>query len=321
MYNIGIVGLGHVARHQVDGLNRTRQFRLVAGCDTDPRCFGLLDKKVATFTDIEAMLAIRELDVVIVASPNRLHVEHGIRVMEADKWLVMEKPLAESREEFERFRSRYKALNGRCTLALHAAFGAELEWFCKQHAAAGENRQGLVEFRSRFYDPYFENGRLKKSVRSLGGSWVDSGINALSVIGRLMDLQTLEISDSRMSRVAESECRELQGSVDFTFRGKATNGEGWIDTNWTLGRNSKTTRIRFAGDDGRYLLEHSAQEVIREQDGRSEVLFRCENGLPRLTNHYVGVFDDLARQLEQGGDNFSYCDVLHRLLYAAEERS
>ena len=319
MYSVGIVGLGHVARHHVAALERSRQFRLVAGCDRDPSRFGLLGDKVSRFTDIEDMLAMTGLDAVIVASPNRVHVDHGLRVLEAGKWLVMEKPLAETREEFDRFNARRKALNGKCTLALHAAFGVELEWFCQQHGMPGDAAHQLVEFRSNFYDPYFENQHLVDSARSLGGAWVDSGINALSVISRFIDPNALEIIDSRMTRVAGPKCREVQGSVDFAFNNVGLCREGSIDTNWTLGRNKKTTLIRVAGDDSRYLLDHSAQQVIRQDDGGGRVLFSCDNGLPRLTNHYVGVFDDLGRQFDTGADNFSICEPLHDLLYQAEE--
>jgi D-galactose 1-dehydrogenase len=319
VYTVGIVGLGHVARHHVAALERSRQFRLVAGCDRDPSRFGLLGDNVATFTHIEEMLAMTGLDAVIVASPNRVHVDHGLRVLEAGKWLVMEKPLAETREDFDRFNARRKALNGKCTVALHAAFGVELEWFCQQRGMPGDAAHQLVEFRSNFYDPYFKNQHLVDSARSLGGAWVDSGINALSVVSRFVDPNALEISDSRMTRVAGPECREVQGSVDFTFKNLGLDCEGSIDTNWTLGRNKKTTLIRVSGEDSRYLLDHSAQQVIRKGDGGDRLLFSCDNGLPRLTNHYIGVFDDLGRQFDTGLDNFSICAPLHDLLYRAEE--
>jgi D-galactose 1-dehydrogenase len=316
MYNIGIVGLGHVARHQISALERSGKFRLIAGCDTDASCFELLSADVQSFTEIDEMLGLPGLDVVVVASPNRLHVDHGIRVMEAGKWLVMEKPLAETQEELERFSARRQALGGKCTLALHAAHGVEVEWFCREYASTGRFGD-VVAFDARFYDPYFENGLLTSSARSLGGSWIDSGINALSVICRMVDAAALEITDSRMTRVAGTDCHEVQGTVEFRIAGPQ-GGTGSIDTNWTLGRNSKSTRIAFSDDDGRYVFDHSGQEVIRYQDGQPEVVFTCTNGLPRLTNHYIGVFDEVARQIQEDSHNFEYCLELHRLLYQAE---
>lgn len=319
LYNIGIVGLGHIARHQIAALEHSTRCRLIAGCDTDTKQFALLDSSASVYTDIDAMLKLDELDVVVVASPNQLHVAHGIQVMTAGKWVMMEKPLAETRAEFEQFRLNREALDGRCTLALHAAHGVEVEWFCNERTGERGDRASLASFDAKFYDPYVKNGKALQSVRSLGGSWVDSGINALSVIARLVKPETLELRDSRMIRLAGSGCREVQGTVEFIIDRHGSRGAGSIDTNWTLGCDSKTTLVSFVDDSVRYLLDHSAQQVVKQENQHTEVLFTCNNGLPRLTNHYIGVFDDLARQLDNGNDNFPYCEKLHCLLYEAEE--
>jgi predicted dehydrogenase len=81
MYNIGIAGLGHVAVHQVAALTKTGVFNLVAVCDPDPGRLALLGEGRTTFTDIADMLSLPELDVVVVATPNRLHVDHGVQVL------------------------------------------------------------------------------------------------------------------------------------------------------------------------------------------------------------------------------------------------
>lgn len=313
MYNVGIVGLGHVGRHHVTALQSSTHFQLVAGCDTDQRSFEILESSTRRFASLEDMLAVPDLDIVIVASPNRLHVEHGVAVMEAGKWLVMEKPLAETREEFERFRSMKAELDGKCTLALHAAHGVEVTWFLDECVAGRELRR----FDARFYDPYFESGRLLPGARSLGGSWTDSGINALSVICRLVSPKDLAIRDSRMTQIDGTGCREAQGTVDFDFV-RAGGSAGSIDTNWTLGRNSKSTMVRL-GDGSRYLLDHSGQSVLCCNGGKREPIYTCENLLPRLTNHYVGVFADLAVQVQSGEDNFEYGADLHNILYRAVE--
>lgn len=313
MHNIGIVGLGHVARHQLAALQSSKQFRLIAGCDTDARSFELLDSSALRFASLEEMLAISELDIIIVASPNRLHVDHGVAVMKAGKWLVMEKPLAETREEFERFRTIKAELDGKCTLALHAAHGVEVKWFLNECMAGRK----LEWFDARFYDPYFKSGRLVPAGRSLGGSWTDSGINALSVIGKLVSPRDLRIRDSRMTRIDGIGCREAQGTVNFEFQTEG-NGAGSIDTNWTLGRNSKSTMVRLE-DGSRYLLDHSSQSVVRCGEDTRETIYGCQNGLPRLTKHYVGVFADLAEQVQSDEENFEYGAALHDILYQAEE--
>jgi D-galactose 1-dehydrogenase len=319
MFNIGIIGLGHVARHHISALNQSEKYLLIAACDSYPSRFAVFDRSIKTFTDVDEFLSLSELDVVVVSSPNSLHIEHGIKVMSAGKWLLMEKPLAESQADFDKFVKSRDLLSGKCTLALHAAFGVETAWFfdvCdNQSLGAGE----ISSFAAQFYDPYFSGQSLEKRAISLGGSWMDSGINALSVICRLIDPEQLLITDSRMTRVLTSRCTEVQGTVDFRFRQNLRHGFGSIDTNWTIGRDSKITTLSVATADHQIILDHSAQQVILRNGASDRIIFSCENDHPRLTNHYIGVFRDLAIQLEGGFDNFEYCQALHRILFDAED--
>jgi D-galactose 1-dehydrogenase len=321
MYNIGIAGLGHVAVHQVAALAKMDVFNLVAVCDPDPGRLALLGEGRNTFTDIAEMLSLPELDVVVVATPNRLHVDHGVQTLESGKWLVMEKPVAETQEGFEKVENARDLCGGHCTLALHAAFGQEVEWFSRQQLIDGLDVKDCESFAAHFYDPYFEDGHLQSRAFSLGGSWMDSGINALSVISRVINHDNLFMRDSRMTRVAGTKCSEVQGTVEFEFSRGTSIGSGVIDTNWTLGRDQKMTTLGFRGSERKIVLNHSTQQVVVTSPAVQQGVFVCQNGLPRLTNHYIGVFLDLERQLAAGKDNFDHCRSLHVLLYEAEDRT
>ena len=225
---------------------------------------------VLRFTDIDEMLALPDLDVVVVATPNRMHAEHGVKVLAAGKWLLIEKPLAESQREFDQVENAISEYDGKCTLALHAAFGVELEWYVANQESVSGVASQISAFRSGFYDPYFENGQIIADGLSLGGSWMDSGINALSVICRLVSPGDLLIRDSRMTRVAGSECLEVQGTVEFHLNSDVAPLFGVIDTNWTIGRDSKATTLSYHGSEDRIILDHSAEEVIRVSPGERE---------------------------------------------------
>jgi len=321
MHSIGIVGLGHVAAHQVAALAHSGVFNLVAVCDADPERLALWGKGRAAFTEISDLLSLPELDAVVVATPNRLHVDHGVQVLEAGKWLIMEKPLAETQQGFDTIERARESCGGYCTLALHAAFGQEVEWFCRQQVIAGEDTRDIEAFTAQFYDPYFEDGHLQPRALSLGGSWMDSGINALSVVSRVLEPERLVIRDSRLTRVACAACSEVQGTVELDALRATGVSFGSIDTNWTLGRDKKTTTLRVRRSDRKIVLDHSAQQVVISSAAGDKVVFACDNGLPRLTNHYVGVFLDLARQFTAREDNFDHCRALHGLLYEAVDWS
>jgi len=320
MINVGIIGLGHVATHQVAALETLEDFRLAAGCDPDTSRHALLGDAVAAFVAPDEFLQHPDLDVVVVASPNGLHVEHGLKVISAGKWLVMEKPLADTRADFDEFTARKQELAGNCTLALHAAFGKEVEWFLAHQSDHQIDLRSISSFSSEFCDPYIENGELLPQASSLGGSWVDSGVNALSVICRLISPEDLIFRNSQMRRDSQLGCLESEGHVEFEFsRQDSATGKGAINTSWVAGRDSKITE--FGLDDGNdsLVLDHSLQRVLLRHRDREQILYACDNGLPRLTNHYIGIFEDLATQLKSGKDNFEYGRTLHQFLYLAEE--
>ena len=243
------------------------------------------------------------------------------RQKQSPKKLFMEKPLAETQAEFDRFARKRQEYAGHCTLALHAAFGQEVEWYCRERNNYKVDIAAVTSFVAEFYDPYFDNGQLRQRATSFGGSWLDSGINALSVVCRFISPYDLVFCDSRMTRVKESDDLEVQGTVDIRFSRLGGRGAGVIEVNWTTGRDKKLTTLGFDCSDRKLVLDHSAQEVMLRDQGQDQVLFSCDNGLPRLTNHYVGAFRDLASQMNAGTDNFGYCQKLHRFLYQAENLS
>src|SRR5690606_7341729 len=100
--------------HHIAAISRLDDFALAAACDPEVRRFSILDPEVETYADIEELLSKANVDAVIVASPNRFHVDHGTAVMEARKWLLMEKPLAESADDFQLFAQRRNELGGHC---------------------------------------------------------------------------------------------------------------------------------------------------------------------------------------------------------------
>ena len=319
MIRVGIVGLGHVAAHQIEALEWGDNLQLVAGCDPDTNALLRLPETASPYEQLEQLLDDHNIDVVVVASPNELHVEHAKQIIAAGKWLVLEKPMAASRKEAAEITSFRNELNARCTIALHAAFGIEVQWVCEQLNKGTIDCGSIARITSGFYDPYIIDGKVLDHARSLSGSWLDSGINALSVIDRLIPGSGLRLTDSRMTRIAASGCTEVQGSIEYRFRSASGTGEGFIDTNWTIGRNSKVTSLHMQDNKTTIVIDHSAQRVILQEGESTRELFRCDNGRQRLTNHYTGVFADLARQMRNDADNFEKSAALHDIVYAAEE--
>lgn len=104
MVKIGIVGAGGIARTQhIPALQRlTDRCQVVALADVNEDAARALADQfriAATFSGHRAMLDASDLDAVIVATPNRFHLEPTVDALNAGKHVLCEKPLGMSAKE------------------------------------------------------------------------------------------------------------------------------------------------------------------------------------------------------------------------------
>jgi len=100
-----VVGCGHIGKRHAEMISRNPEAELIALADilpanqVDAEKFG-----VPFFNSIDELLASElEIDVVNVASPNGFHAEHALKALAARKHVVVEKPMALSKADAEKF--------------------------------------------------------------------------------------------------------------------------------------------------------------------------------------------------------------------------
>ncbi|MCB9608985.1 MAG: Gfo/Idh/MocA family oxidoreductase [Polyangiaceae bacterium] len=314
---LGIAGLGHVAAHQLAALRALpSEYEVVATCDRDP---SRADPSCGAtfFHDVERMLSHGGLDAVLVSVPPTEHAAVTRAVLECGLPALVEKPLAVSVSEFDALANLADQHHTILHSAYHAAFARELEWFINE----GEARLGLGPLsgiRCGFFDPYIVDDTLLVSARHLGGAWMDSGINALSVVRRLVG--RIRVDALRRTRVSNVACSDIQATLDFSFAvgggGQGgRGGQGLVDTNWTLGRNEKTTRLFFGSSDAQIVLNHSSQRAVLFDGGSERVVADFASQHPRLVAHYLGVFLDFHARFMRGESNRRLTRELLEILY------
>ena len=101
---VGIVGLGAAAVNMISGFHRSPCFEIVAAADIDG---ALLDRfkrdhsGAETSADVERLCSNPTVDLVYIATPNRLHGEHARVALEHGKHVLIEKPMAVTLEDAE----------------------------------------------------------------------------------------------------------------------------------------------------------------------------------------------------------------------------
>lgn len=96
MITFGILATSSIAHEWMKAVNTTGSYRLGAVYSRDlvkAQAFGEgYGSEVVAYDSLEAFLADPALDLVYIASPNSLHVEHSRLALEAGKHVVVEKP-------------------------------------------------------------------------------------------------------------------------------------------------------------------------------------------------------------------------------------
>ncbi|MGH9662137.1 MAG: Gfo/Idh/MocA family protein, partial [Bryobacteraceae bacterium] len=99
---LGVIGTGDRGRHDMTQFQLTGQVDVTAVCDIYSAQIDQARQKAPdarNFTDHRKLLEYRELDVVLVATPDHWHAETAIDALTAGKDVYVEKPLSLTLEE------------------------------------------------------------------------------------------------------------------------------------------------------------------------------------------------------------------------------
>lgn len=114
---MAMIGTGGRGRHLARQFVKLGEVRVVAACDLDTReaakCVAEINKAYGdtacqTFGDFREVLARRDIDAVVIATPDHWHALTGIAAARAGKHIFCEKPLANSIGESKALRDAVK---------------------------------------------------------------------------------------------------------------------------------------------------------------------------------------------------------------------
>ncbi|WP_241994827.1 Gfo/Idh/MocA family protein [Kribbella sp. VKM Ac-2568] len=121
---VAVAGVhGHGASHvrHVARLAAAGRVRFVAVADPRPPTDGLLPEGVENFPDLGALLAAREVDVVVISTPIQTHVPLAELALRAGADVLLEKPPTASLAEFEQLSAVIAETGGSCQVGFQVA--------------------------------------------------------------------------------------------------------------------------------------------------------------------------------------------------------
>jgi predicted dehydrogenase len=242
----------------MDALTRRRDVEIVAAVDLNPRT-----ARTAPPNGVPIRRSMDELphaDIAIVSTPTPTHaaVCSGLFDRVPGLSLVLcEKPGALTASQLADLFESARARGIEFRVLLHYAFGSEVLWLANRLARLGD----IAAFSASFEDPY--RGALAERTKTLVSSWADSGINALTVLARLLEPKA--IIDSHSTGEATR--------TTLSFTSGHASGTGLVTTNWGVSEPRKRTSLSLV--DGTTVdIDHLAGTVT----AKGSILFRVPSG-------------------------------------------
>lgn len=305
---IALIGAGKCSEYWVSAANFCGT-EIVAVCDTMQK--NLADSPVKLkFDSLDELLSSKlKFDIAAVLTPPASHYEIIVNLVEHGIDTIVEKPVSNCLTQIENLFNTYNKL-AFISCAYHAAHARDLNYFLENREILEKGMGNLIRFDCSFFDPYVNENKLKQQAAvNLGGSYLDSCVNALSVIERIIGLKELK---------ALNFSKELLNYNNFQSEINYTNGWvcGTIQTNWLLNKNYKCTTLTYK--QGAIVLQHSEQKIIVNKRAEQEYIIDCSENRPRLLNHYIGVLTDLKKRLARKETNLKESLNLHSILLSGK---
>lgn len=305
---VGLVGLGVISETHLSVLAEFPRVILSFLVDPDP------DKPVSfkgvsppRYTGIGDALGEHRPDLVVIASPTHTHADIARAVLtETAARVLVEKPFVHDLDALAMIRSLEPAidLRSRVAVAHHFAFSPEVRWgadLLAQHPEWGP----VTRITSVFHDAYIVNA--EHSFAAYASSWIDSGINQLSVLARFVDL------------VERGELHESDGGASawctVGFRSGTTAGSALLRTSWQAVASSKKTTLELAEPGIEIWLDHTALTGVVERDSQVSESLVNDGLTPRKIAHYRPLYENLLSDKPDPILGFDAASSVVELLY------
>ncbi len=181
---IGTVGLGRLGmRHAENIALRITDAELYAVCDSDEEKLNSVGDKLGVvhrFTDFDNMLALEELDGIVIVSPSFLHTKQIEAALAAGKHVFSEKPLGITVQECRKAEKAVEKYSGRVfMLGFMRRFDPSYQ-YAKMKVENGEIGR-IIMLRSYSQDPEkFIDGAIAYAGHS-GGEFLDMAVHDIDL--------------------------------------------------------------------------------------------------------------------------------------------
>ncbi|MDD6478602.1 MAG: Gfo/Idh/MocA family oxidoreductase [Oscillospiraceae bacterium] len=293
MKTAGLIGLGKITRHYAEGLDSSSFLNLCAVSDINPNSVSReLYSSLPFFADYKDMISSAKPDFAIISTPPESHFEIAKFCLENNTNVIIEKPVVLNIADFDALCGLAKEKALKFITLFHWQGGIELDSFNSVY-----NPEDIKEINVFVSDPYSDDGKsINTSVRALMGAWIDSGVNALSMIKMWLPFKSLEIIKTNSVKCTKTDL-PLYASAELLIDKVRVS----ISVDWRSHKTLKESYITLS--DKKVYINHSEQS-LSDNTGSVSLAKR-----ERMTEHYYNLFTRL-----DGRENTESARLIHKFL-------
>ena len=208
---IGVVGAGFMGRQHIGFVRAAAGAALSAIADP---AVTLTDAECPTYPSTARMLDAEQLDAVIIANPNALHVETAVECLEARVAVLLEKPVAVSYAQSRRLVDAVERLNGRLLVGHHRRHHPAV---ARARAAIGDGDLGQIVAVSALWSA------RKEPEYFTGTPWHSEPGAGVTLINAVHDLDLLrhlcgDVAEVQAMQSSHARGLEVEDTISLSLR-------------------------------------------------------------------------------------------------------
>ena len=323
---VGIIGSQFVSTIHVESLLTVPDAELIAVASPSPGNARQLAEKFGiphSFTEVDQLLAMEEIDMVVIGAPNHVHHELTLKAARAGKHIVLEKPFCLNMREADEMIEA-------CNQAKVKLMYAEVLCFTPKYKRVKElldvgalGKPILIKQMEKHNGPH--SAHFWDMKRAGGGATMDLGCHAIEFFRWLMDNEPIKSVYAQMGTYVHMDktdgddnaiiVLEFENGTIAMAEDSWTNGGGMddlIEVHGTLG-HAKADLLK-----GNSILTYSdkgydyAVEKAGDTKGWSFTIYEelWNYGFPQQMAHFVDCVKNDKQPITTGEDGKAVLEVI-----------
>ena len=246
---IGIVGCGMISYFHARAIAEIEEAQLVGAhsdrAEAAERFANEFDTRI--FHSFEDMLACPDVDIVSICTPSGLHAPMAVKAAKAGKHIIVEKPVAITREQIDSIEKATKESRVKLAVISQHRFSPAVQFVKKAIDEGAFGKILIVDINMKYYrTPEYYKSSAWRGTREMdgGGALMNQGIHGIDLINYLAgpvssvygkvktEVHDIEVEDTAVAFV------EYESGAIGAIHGTTSVNPGQprvIDINGTLG--------------------------------------------------------------------------------------